>query len=185
MSIISKIKAFFSVGGTQFSLDLKSAEVRQDRTFLHPADNDNVTYVVKASNVQLLLNDGEDIAPEDFMVVEGAVDSATKPKVLPPATPKPRGPKTPDCLRAPRDPDDTPPHLTKRKITFTVYEDEFSLINRLVKESGYKRSIFFVACIQNSQKKSVAGSLSAECNRVQKSLERREQEQKERLLTDR
>lgn len=177
MNILSKIKAVFSIGGKQMEINLKSAKIREGEVVLYPANNDNVAYKVKTKTVDLLLNHGEDIAAEDFVFIENCkYDKKKSPK-----SPRLRGgASTPSFLREPQDREDRHAYPIKKKLTFMVYEDEFELINRLIKESGYKRSVFLVASLQNAQKKSVQSSFVAECNRVQKAWGQREQEFKER-----
>lgn len=68
--IKNKIRAIFSVNGNGVVIDLHSAEINKGQAYLHPEDNDAITYVVKASTIDILLNDGADIPEEDVRIIE-------------------------------------------------------------------------------------------------------------------
>lgn len=69
----------------------------------------------------------------------------------------------------------------KTKVVFTVYDDEKRLLDSVIKNSGISRSDFLMACLQNSQKKSVHKSFAAECARVKKARGIREKELKKSI----
>ena len=182
-NFISKIKAIFNVGGKGFVLDLKSAEIKQNKAFLHPVDNDNITYMVRAEHVDILLNNGEEISEDDFIVIEKGKEGTTEieddtsseqndkeklksPEITP--RPKPQGSTAFSLGR-------------KTTIRFTVYEDEGRKINEMIRGSGMKRADYLMACLQNSQKKSNIKSFNAECMRVKKERESREKDIREQM----
>lgn len=69
--IKNKIRAIFSINGNGVVIDLHSAEIKKGQAYLHPEDNEKITYVVKVSTTDILLNDGVDIPEEDVRIIEG------------------------------------------------------------------------------------------------------------------
>lgn len=67
----SKIRAIFNVGGTGFAIDLKSAEVKPGKICLRPVDQD-VTYVITGSDADILINNGEEISEENFLIINNS-----------------------------------------------------------------------------------------------------------------
>lgn len=182
-NFISKIKAIFNVGGKGFVLDLKSAEIKQNKAFLHPIDNDNITYMVRAEHVDVLLNNGEEIPEEDFVVIEkGSEDSTDVEDDTASEQNDKEKFKFPEI--APKSKIQGSPMSSlgrKTTIRFTVYEDEGRKINEMIRGSGMRRADYLMACLQNSQKKSNIKSFNAECMRVKKERESREKDIREQM----
>ena len=185
--ILSKIKAMFSIGGKGVVLDVKRADIREDKTYLYPADDDKKAYVIKSKSIEILFNDGFDIADDDFFVIDRK--SATARRVIADdnAEPEISDESRNECAteasytkekqsnssskrlhlnRATQN--DHNPYFQKRKFTVTLYGDELELMQEAVRKSGLKQADFIMACLQNSQKKSVYRSFAAECERVKR-----------------
>ena len=181
-NFVKSIKAVFNVAGKGFVLDLKSAEIRRDKAYLHPVDNDNITYVVKAETVDILLNDGEDIKEEDFYVIDKTNNNGNSDvEGDTPAEPSIEIETKPKRNYQPINRNPSP--YNKTTIRFTVYSDEGEMINNLIKNSGIKRSDYLLACLMNSQKKSNLKSFNAECERIKKKRIERETEIKQLTKT--
>lgn len=197
MKFWTKIKSIFNVGGEGFVLNVKSAEIKLNKVFLHPEDNDEVIYMIKNQNVDILINNGESIPEEDFIVINkkrsenSVVDSQIIDTALIKVSEKPQDDFSlrTDVMQnngkniAIIEPTLNSPHnayentttnfnvnsyYIKKKMTITLYGDEMELMNNAIKASGLTRSDFIMACLQNSQKKSVSKSFFAECERVKK-----------------
>lgn len=167
MKIVNKIKAIINVAGEGLVLHLKAAEIKMGKAFLHPIDNDKVTYLVKAQDIDILFNNGEEITRENFEVLEksSAYSDSTDKKQ-----------EKANHTQSSHTNNRRNPLYTKRKITFVLYKDECDTINQMIKESGYKRSDYFLASILNAQKKTNNKSFCAECERVKKARNKRESE---------
>lgn len=181
-NFVKTIKAIFNIAGKGFVLDLKSAEIRRDKAYLHPVDNDNITYVVKAETVDILLNNGEDIKEEDFYVID-KTNSNSNPDVENDAPTEPVIEIETKRNRNYQPITRTPSPYNKTTIRFTVYADEGEMINNLIKNSGIKRSDYLMACLMNSQKKSNIKSFAAECERIKRKRVQREMEVRKQSKT--
>lgn len=151
----NKIRAIFSVNGNGVVIDLHSAEIKKGHAYLHPEDNDEITYVVKASTINILLNDGADISEEDVRIVERrkgttSIDEVDE-DILSIDEKKNKYNNANKVVK----------NSYKTTVVFTVYEDEKRLLDSVIKNSGISRSDFLMACLQNSQKKSVHKSFVA------------------------
>ena len=68
MGLINKIIAFFSIKGENVGMKVKAAEIREGKAFLHPLDNEKVTYVVPSKDISIILND--DLKEKDIKIIE-------------------------------------------------------------------------------------------------------------------
>lgn len=187
-NIWSKIKAMFCVAGQSVTCELKRAEFKDGIAYLHPA-NDDRTYVIKHKDVDILINNGEDIEHKDFIVIEnrkvaqkefeteemeqmsfgdatitiGDPNSSNDDEQL---TAMQAATLNSPFFIAPSE--GIEPYFLKRKMTITLYGDEMELMEAAIKTAGMRRADFIMACLHNSQKKSVIKTFSAECERVKK-----------------
>lgn len=166
--IKNKIKAIFNIGGEDFVLELDSAQIEKGVAYLKPENDKNTTYIVKNKNVDILFNSGEAMQTDDILVIT----SEDKPKNS--ENGKEEKLNDSDNKNQSNISKNSPNNKTKKtKITFTVYEDEKALIDKIIKDSGYKRADYFIACIQNNMKKSVVKSFDVEYARVNKARKER------------
>lgn len=175
----SKIRAIFNVGGTGFAIDLKSAEVKPGKICLHPIDQD-VTYVITDSDADVLINNGEEIAEENFFIINnsnltGDKKDNTNTKVE--NEQKHHLKEAP--LRSSHLHQTIPPYFIKKKITFTFYGDEFDWVNQTIKSSGMQRSDYLMACLQNAHRLSNTKRFTTECERVKKQRDQHTKEVKQ------
>lgn len=170
--MFKNLKAILSIAGEKIIMKLKGAEFRKGIIYLHPEENENVTYVIKNADADILINNGEDIPTEDVTTIDKPSHETHKrnDENIPSNSSKETTPRS--NLNNPNE--YTRPFKTK--MSFTVYSDERDLINRMIKDSGYNRTNYFIACFKNSVKKSVEKSFHAECVRVQKVRDERETE---------
>lgn len=173
--IKNKIRAIFSVNGNGVVFDLHSAEIKKGQAYLHPEDNNAITYVVKASTIDILLNDGADIPKEDVRIIERIKNTTIVDEVDENIS------STNEKNNKHNNNNKMVKGNYKTKVVFTVYEDEKRLLDSVIKNSGISRSDFLMACLQNSQKKSVHKSFAAECARVKKARGIREKELKKNI----
>lgn len=173
--IKNKIRAIFSVNGNGVVMDLHSAEIKQGQAYLHPEDNEEITYVVKSSLIDILINDGADIPEEDVRIIERTKSDIPIDKIDKDILPINKKKNTPN------DTNIRTKNSYKTKVVFTVYEDGKEFLDSIIKNSGINRSDFLMACLQNSQKKSVHKSFAAECARVKKARYIRQKALKEQM----
>lgn len=179
---LSKIKAMFSIGGNGVVLDVKRADIREEKTYLYPADDDEKTYVIKSSSVDILFNNGFDVAEDDFFVIDrknatarranvGDIEESNAPhetfsetsEEAPLASENQTQADVETLSQAQTSKEEHIPYFQKRKFSVTLFGDEVELMRQAVKDSGMSHADFIMACLQNSQKKSVSKSFAAEC----------------------
>lgn len=83
MKIMTKIKAFFRWRNENAELEVSAAEVRQGKVFLHPADDEEHVYCMKADMVDIIINPHKEIREEDVQILKrkkAAVESETQTK---------------------------------------------------------------------------------------------------------
>ncbi len=166
MKIFNKLRAILNIAGEQLVLNLKSAEFRKGRAFLHLENGNENTYVINNCSADLLINNGEMISYEDVFIktkVPVEKENIEKPPSTNLTTPIDEKPPQFDDLNF-----SIETIRPKAKITFTMFADERDLINRIIKDSGYNRTDYFIACFQNNLKKSVSKSFISECEKVKK-----------------
>lgn len=178
--IKAKIKAMFTFKGKGYVLDLKSAEIKENKVFLHPADEE-ITYVIANNeNIDILINDGREISENDFRIISAKMTEKQEEitptidnpviEIVPQNEIQVRKENIPNKLNpetsALKQQTNISPYFLKRKMTITLYGDEMELMEQAIKNTGMRRADFIMACLQNSQKKSISKSFNAECKRV-------------------
>lgn len=160
MKIINKLKAFFMHQDETVELDLIAAEIKDGRAFLHPRGEENITYLVRSDDIEITLSKGRSLSPKDIFKTgpkpKGLEKDAKKEDKKVPKQPAEKGPKS--------DRTNTPPMETaqtsadefdrfkKKKFVVSLYPDEYDAIMSSMKEYGYKRADFVLACVNSATK---------------------------------
>ena len=149
MKIINRIKAFFRKNDETVELDLVAAEIRSGKAFLHTKGEESMTYLVRANDVEIWLNKDVSLRDIDIMTIK------EKPK---------KDPNPTQQNKAVTDPNQTAENgsgqdvlydldrFKKRKFVISVYPEEYEAINATIKEYGYKRADFVLACVSTATK---------------------------------
>lgn len=159
MKLISKIKAFFRRNEENVELDLAAAEIREGKAFLHTKGDNPMTYFVRANDIEIRLNKDAVINDVDILTVkkpskddeqrekqkEKEIQKANKKKVSS-ITPKEESStaQSAEILDLER--------FKKRKFVISVYPEEYDLLMSSIKEYGYKRADFVLACVNTATK---------------------------------
>ena len=164
LNILTKIKAFFNFKGQEIEMDLSSAEVRQERVYLHPVNEPELVYSVKAKAVHMFIDPEEDveeikvqqIAPKN--APQQASNTASKIDAPPQTNMKTQNSsssggerginwkKHNEKLRAP---------FVKKRFSIMLYEDEYESIMAAIEENGYKKAEYLLACVMSAKKNSM------------------------------
>ena len=160
MKIINKIKAFFFHQEEPVELDLIAAEIKEGKAFLHPRGEENVTYLIRSDDIEITLSKGRSLNPKDIL--------KTKPKSKEPEKDAKKedkkDPKQPSTKDLKSDRTSIPPLETtqaatdefdrfkKKKFVVSLYPDEYDAIMSSMKEYGYKRADFVLACVNSAAK---------------------------------
>ena len=160
MKIINRIKAFFTHHDEPVELDLVAAEIREGKAFLHPRGEENVTYLVRSDDIEITLSKGRSLSPKDIF------KTGPKDKNIPMELKQPdkKNTKQPS-EQAPKDSKPTKPpvdttqtavdefdRFKKRKFVVSLYPEEYDALMASMKEYGYKRADFVMACVNTASK---------------------------------
>ena len=160
MRIINKIKAFFTHYDEPAELDLVAAEIREGKAFLHPRGEENVTYLVRSDDIEIILSKGRSLTKKDIFKV--GPKEKNEPKDLQQSGKK--EPKQPSEQSNNIDKPERPPIETtqtteeefdrfkKRKFVVSLYPEEYDPVMASMKEYGYKRADFVMACVNTASK---------------------------------
>lgn len=156
MKLMNRIKAFFRKNNEPVELDLRAAEIKEGRAFLHTKGEDAVTYLVRASDIEIRLNKDASLSEFDVLTIKKKTpiekqktleqkDSAKKDKKIPNTNDTP---SKNNVIYA----DD---RFRKRTFSMTVYQEEYDMLMESIKEYGYKRADFVLACVNTASKGSM------------------------------
>lgn len=151
MKLMNRIKAFFRKNNEPVELDLRAAEIKEGRAFLHTKGEDAITYLVMASDIEIRLNKDASLSELDVLTVkrktpvekQKTVDTKDKTNQTAQNSPSKSG-----VIYA----DD---RFRKRTFSMTVYQDEYDMLMESIKEYGYKRADFVLACVNTASKGSM------------------------------
>ena len=111
MRFFEKLRAIFNYKGRRAEMELKSAEIRGNKIFLHPVNDPDHTFCVSGKAIDILIDPSVALTEDDFRVIENekltklqeqmAVDpTAPIEKLLQQSTPK-EAPQSPKPKEAP------------------------------------------------------------------------------------
>ena len=160
MKIINKIKAFFTHHDEPVELDVVAAEIREGKAFLHPRGEANVTYLVRSDDIEIILSKGRSLTKKDIFKV--GPKEKIEPKSLQQAEKKePKQPmeQTPNVtkpnktlMETTQTTDEEFDRFKKRKFVVSLYPEEYDTVMASMKEYGYKRADFVMACVNTASK---------------------------------
>jgi hypothetical protein len=160
MKIINKIKAFFFHQEEPVELDLIAAEIKEGKAFLHPRGEENVTYLIRSDDIEITLSKGRSLSPKDIFKTEPKQKEPEKDaKKEDKKDPKQPSMKDPKSNRKSVPPMETTQaaidefdRFKKKKFVVSLYPDEYDTIMSSMKEYGYKRADFVLACVNSATK---------------------------------
>lgn len=152
MKIINKIKAFFFHQEEPVELDLIAAEIKEGKAFLHPRGEENVTYLIRSDDIEITLSKGCSLNPKDILKTKPKSKEPEK-DAKQPSTKDPKSDRTSipplETTQAATDEFD---RFKKKKFVVSLYPDEYDSIMSSMKEYGYKRADFVLACVNSAAK---------------------------------
>lgn len=182
MKIINKIKAYFTHRNEPVELDLIAAEIKEGKAFLHPRGEEGVTYLVRSDDIEITLSKGCSLTSKDIL------KTGPKEKISPKAqqTEKGKATQSPEqttnpnksgkpALETTQTTENEFDRFKKRKFVVSLYPEEYDRIMTSMKEYGYKRADFVMACVNTASK----GSMEKAHKKIVKEHGERLKEQKE------
>ena len=162
MNIIKKIKAFFVHQDETVELDLVAAEIKEGKAFLHLRGEENITYLVKSDDIDIILNKGRSLEPKDILKVERKhKEGKNETKEVDGNTKKQSDDKTPKTEKSNVVQRIVPTasnefdRFKKKKFVVSLYPSEYETVMTSMKEYGYKRADFVMACVNSATKGSM------------------------------
>ena len=70
MKFLERIRAIFNFNGQRAEMELKSAEIRGNKVYLHPADDPDHTFCVSGKKIDILIDPAVELTEDDFFVIE-------------------------------------------------------------------------------------------------------------------
>lgn len=155
MKIRNILKVFFFHKEEPVELDLTAAEIREGKAYLHPKNELGVTYLVRSNDIEISLSKGLSLSPENIIKIE----------------PKSKQKKPEDAIKRKTElkdnktgksagngtssspvPDSEFDKYKKRKFVVSLYPDEYDSVMSSMKEYGYRRADFLLACVNTATK---------------------------------
>lgn len=188
MRIIKKLKALFFKDDHPVSLDLAAAEIKEGRAFLHPKEDDTITYLVKSNDIEVRLSQEKRLTDKDIMVIRKHTKrekDPTKPKDVKPQQDVDKKPPAKPCDSS--DPGNMIFDLSRfKKKTFSVslYPEEYDRLMDTIQKSGYKRSEFILASsVSTTEKRMASAQKKVVIARKELRKEKRELKAKQKKTT--
>lgn len=154
MKLINRIRAFLKINHRPVVMDLKSAEIREGYAYLHPKDPTRPSYKVHAEDIEIRLCDGRTLTDSDILPVEKKKQTEKPVEVSGAENEKPKQEKAnSDVGRIGREP--TPNEMDrfkKKSFSVSLYPEEYDYLVATIKEYGYKRADFILACSTTATK---------------------------------
>ena len=167
MKIRNILKAFFFHKEEPVELDLSAAEIRECKAYLHPKNEQGVTYLVRSNDIEISLSKGLSLSSENIIKIEPKSkkkspedDGKKKPKEKDSKASKTAG----DGKSSSHVPDNEFDKYKKRKFVVSLYPEEYDSVMASMKEYGYRRADFLLACVNTATK----GTMEREHKRIVK-----------------
>lgn len=155
MKLRNVLKAFFFHKEEPVELDLTAAEIREGKAYLHPKDERGVTYLVRSDNIEISLSKGFSLSPENIIKIEPK-NKPKKPEDAAKRKSEPTDNKTNktagSSTLSSSVPDNEFDKYKKRKFVVSLYPDEYDSVMASMKEYGYRRADFLLACVNTATK---------------------------------
>ena len=160
MKIMKRIRAFFTHQEEPIELDLIAAEIKEGKAFLHPRGEEHVTYLVRSDDIEITLSKGRSLGPRDIFRIgpkpknpekEKKEEEKKSLKQPPVKDPKDDNKKSVTKEEIQTEPDEFD-KFKKRKFVISLYPEEYDAIMASMKEYGYKRADFVMACVNTATK---------------------------------
>ena len=155
MKFMNRLKAFFRKNNEPIELDLRAAEIKEGKAFLHTKGEDAVTYLVRASDIEIRLNKDASLSELDILTISKKSSEDKKmqetkqgDKVNKQQSTSPKSAFNNGVIYA----DD---RFKKRSFSVSLYQDEYDMLMESIKTYGYKRADFVLACVNTASKGSM------------------------------
>lgn len=152
MKLKNVLKALFFHKEEPVALDLSAAEIREGKAFLHPKHEKGVTYLVRSNDIEISLSKGISLTPDNIIKIEpkskqkNPDNNKEKSLQKKQKTAQTLGNGTSSSPVADNEFD----KYKKRKFVVSLYPDEYDSVMASMKEYGYRRADFLLACVNTA-----------------------------------
>lgn len=163
MKIINKIKAFFCKDNEPVEMDIIAAEIKEGKAFLHPKGDPKATYLIRSDDIRISLSEGRSIKEYDILSVAPKAKKANNDKEQENKIAQKDALK--DAPQSSKNHSGDESHTgnyipgferyKKRTFSVSLYPEEYDSLIDSMKEYGYKRADFLLACVQTARKPSI------------------------------
>lgn len=186
MKIIKKLKALFSKDDQQISLDLKAAEIKEGRAFLHPKHDETITYLVKSNDIEILLNNKNNLSDKDILILQSTTKQIHKPPMK--QEEKRTASKQNSTGKQPGSTSDgavlhDADRFKKRVFTVSLYPEEYDRLTNTIQKYGYRRAEFIMASADTA----TAGTMAKAQKKIKMAhtkMRKEERELKQKQVTE-
>lgn len=148
MKIIQKIKAFFNFNGERKEMELASAEIKEEGVFLHPVDDPKHVIYIQSNSVDIIINPNGMVEEKDITKFVKETN-ASLPSISETAQ---ENISTSEIINASLHTANYTSH--KKRFSVMLYQDEYELLMESIKQNGYKKAEYFLACVNSAKKQS-------------------------------
>ncbi|MBQ8575237.1 MAG: hypothetical protein IJ447_04215 [Clostridia bacterium] len=159
MSIVNKIRAFFTYKGEGKEMELSSAEVRPNGVFFHPINDPKRMFFVKSESVDIFINPDTEILEEDIMEIDKETIPTSPSTDNSNIIPKPGF--TQDADKPGEKYGNIRPLAlskfmpSKKRFSVLLYPDEYDMLIKHINDNGYKKAEYFMVCMTSAKKQSM------------------------------
>lgn len=154
MKLKKNLKAVFFHKEEPVELNLTAAEIREGKAYLHPKSEAGVTYLVCSDNIEISLSKGFSLLPEHIVKIEpkGKLKKAAEESITKTSRKKDSSDTIQRKTGSLAIENDEFVKYKKRKFVVSLYPDEYNSVMASMKEYGYKRADFVLACVNTATK---------------------------------
>ena len=162
MNIIQKITAFFTIEGKQEQMKLVAAEINREGVILHPVEDTEHSFLVKTNEVDILLNNNKELSEEDIVVLDNT--KLRSRSTNPPMQIKPIMDNNVPIEEMSGIGRNIQPRslsffmASKKRFSVMLYPDEYDMLMKTIKDNGYKKVEYFLACMTSAKKQGFASA---------------------------
>ena len=150
MKFLNAIKAFFTFKGEEREIEVSSAQISKKGVFLHPAEQPDQVIFMKSESVDILINPGKEIDEDDIKII----DKKQAEKIVTATDTKSRD--NDDVTYGDIRPSSLNSFMpAKKRFSVLLYPDEYDMLTKTIKENGYKKAEYFLACMTSVKKQSM------------------------------
>lgn len=150
MNVIKKITAFFSIKGKKEKMELEAAEVTKTGVVLHPTEDPEHSFFVKAEEVEIHINPLSELSEDDVLVVDN-----NKKKDKGETDQKKNADPISSDLHHVRPKALSRFMPSKKRFSIMLYPDEYDMLMKTIQDNGYKKVEYFLACMTSAKKQSL------------------------------